>query len=122
MSDIKPGDKARIKKTGEVFTVDDVNPDWFAGPECDECFIEGWGAGGSVTIDSPDEIERVDWQEPTPEVLAKALSSELHKWDDGIEVHETSNEGDGLVAVLARWNGVEGGFYVRFGQWREDML
>ena len=47
---------------------------------------------------------------------------ELHKWDDGIEVHETSNEGEGLVAVLARWNGVEGGFYVRFGQWREDML
>lgn len=119
---IKPGDKARIKATGEIFTVDDANPDWFAGPECDECYIEGTGPTGSVIIDSPDEIEKVDWTAPTPEDLAKALSSELHKWGDGIEVHETSDEGNELISVLARWNGVEGGFHVRFGQWQEDML
>lgn len=65
MTKIKNGDKARIKKTGEVFTVEDVNPNWFDGPECDECYIEGWHAHGSVTIDHPDEIEKVDWQEPT---------------------------------------------------------
>lgn len=122
MSDIKPGDKARVKKTGEVFTVDDVNPDWFAGPECDECYIEGSSVRGSVTIDSPDEIETVDWQEPTPEDLADAMQMALHADEDNIEVHETSQEGDGIVAVLGRWKGVEGGFYVRFGQWREDML
>lgn len=122
MSDIKPGDKARVKKTGEVFTVDDVNPDWFAGPECNECYIEGSSVRGSVTIDSPDEIETVDWQEPTPEDLADAMQMALHADEDNIEVHETSQEGDGIVAVLGRWKGVEGGFYVRFGQWREDML
>lgn len=119
---IKPGDKARIKKTGEVFTVDDINPEWFAGPECDECYAEGWTARGSVTVDSPDEIEKVDWQEPTPDDLARALSLALHAREDNIEVHETSQEGDGLVAVLGRWKGVEGGFYVRFGAWQEDML
>lgn len=122
MTEIKPGDKARIKKTGEVFTVDDVNPDWFAGPECDEFYIEGWSVRGSVTIDSPGEIEKVDWQEPTPDELSKALSLALHASEDNIEVQETSQEGDGLVAVLGRWKGVEGGFYVRFGSWREDML
>lgn len=121
MSDFKPGDRVRVKKTGEVIRLDDVNDNPNYATD-DELFAEGWSVHGSVTIMSPDEIEKVDWTEPTPEAIAKALSSELHKWDDGIEVHETSNEGDGLIAVLARWNGVEGGFYVRFGHWQEDML
>lgn len=40
-----------------------------------------------------------------------------------IEVHETEIQDDrGLVAVLGRWKGMEGGFLVRFGPWDEEMM
>lgn len=121
MSDFKPGDRVRVKKTGEVIHLDDVNdnPNYAAD---DELFADGWSVHGSVTIMSPDEIEKVDWAAPTAEQLASVLASGLHHFGEDIEVHETSQEGEGLVAVLAKWKGAEGGFYVRFGVWREDML
>lgn len=121
MSDFNPGNRVRVKKTAEVITIEDINdnPNYIADGEI---YATGWGNRGSMSIDSPDEIEKIDWQAPTPEDLARALSIALHTREDNIEVHETSQEGGGLVAVLGRWKGVEGGFYVRFGTWQEDML
>lgn len=118
---IKVGDKVRVKKSGEVFTVEDINdnPNYVAD---DEIYASGWGGRGSVDVDSPDEVEKIDWAAPTPETIAKALSLALHASDGDLEVHETSNEGDGLVSVVGRWKGMEGGFNVRFGAWQEDML
>ena len=122
MNRIKSGDYAREKATGRVFRVDHVNDN--PNREADgEIYLEGWNSYGSVTIDSPDDVEKADWSPPSADDLARALSGALHEWGGDIEVHETDIQDDrGLVAALGRWKGMEGGFLVRFGPWDEEMM
>lgn len=118
---IKPDDYVRVKATGELIRVDHVNDNPNRVRD-DEYYLDGWGQHGTVVIDEPEEVEKVDWSPPSADDLARALSRLLHDWGEDIEVHETAIEdGEGLVSVGARWKGVGGGFLVRFGPWQEDM-
>lgn len=102
--DFRVGETVRVKATGLLIELDDVNPN--PNYEADEEF---WGEGfrldgaGNVIIDLKDEIEKVDLKPlPTAMALAQEVSSRLHSgFDDVVNIHETSVTG-ATVEVCAR--------------------
>ena len=78
MTEIKPGDKARIKKTGEVFTVDDINdnPNRVAD---DEIYASGWGVAHRARLIRSGEYVRTGWIATlTLNPRTEGITRELH--------------------------------------------
>ena len=105
MSEFKEGDYVRVKATGEVMKLYDINPNPNFDPQ-DETWADGYNANGNyVELDGPDDIEKVDAAPPSTDDIGKALSRMLCTSEDDLDVNETYWNGES-VEVAARWQGI----------------
>lgn len=101
----KSGQLIRIKKTGRIARIEDVNPNenYLAD---DELWGMATGGMGTVDIGSPDEIEPHTATLPEEKEIAKDISSALHTgFGDGLRVEETEVDGSSIY-VYGESNGV----------------
>lgn len=109
----KNGDEVRIKKTGAVGVLDEVNPNPDYDVE-DEYWalvvVDEWNSGEE--IDSPDEVELVRRSEdipakklPTPKELAEVFASEVmgsfSSFGGSVSISETDRSGEPEGQFLA---------------------
>lgn len=91
------GDLVRVKKSGRLIRLEDVNPTdrW----KEDESFASGNGEHGTEDILSPDDIEKVDEPKITLKDIAPAVASALHGgFGDDLQVTETEVDGQSVYA------------------------
>lgn len=104
MIEFKENEYVRIKKTGMVVKLQDINPDPNFDPK-EESWADGWGESGSVIIDSPDEVEKIDAAPPSTDDIGKTLARMLCASEGDLDIHETYWNGES-VEVAARWQGI----------------
>jgi hypothetical protein len=121
----KVGDTVRVKKTGHLVELDDVNQNPYYERD-EEIWAEGMRLDGVGTayFDSPDEVEKVEVKPlPTAEDIAKEVSSRLHSgFGDVIDVHETSVSGNTIEAVGRDSQGMQVAFLVTVHQVERAMF
>jgi len=125
MTTFAVGDTVRVKVTGELVEIDDVNENT-TYQEDNEYFASGFRIDGTrtVEIDSPSDIEKVEIGPlPTAEQIAATLSGTLHQADDdSVRVIETSTNGP-VIEVFGRDSvGIEIAFQVTVGEVRRVQL
>ena len=112
-------DLVRVKKTGEVGRLTEINPT-VPKPE-DEYWALVVTQFRHVEIDSPDEIE--SYQRPSIDAtdVAAAVSSAIHGGVGDLSVSETSVEGD-KVTVFAEFRGLPISFVLSISEVEDELL
>lgn len=112
-------DLVRVKKTGEVGRLTEINPT-VPKPE-DEYWALVVTQFRHVEIDSPDEIE--SYQRPSIDAsdVAAAVSSAIHGGMGDLSMSETSVEGD-KVSVFAEFRGLPISFVLSISEVEDELL
>lgn len=108
------GQTVRLKKSGAVVRLEDINdnPDYLKD---DEVWAMAWGEHGTVSIDSPEDIEPFDVELPEANAIASEISGTLHSgFGDDLSVFETEVDG-GVIYVQAKYRGLPVSFAVTVG-------
>ncbi len=114
------GDHVRIKSSGRVVRLEVVNPNPDFDPE-DEIWAEGWGPEGTVEINGPDEVEKVDYSPPSMDDLGRLVGFMILGHEGDLEITETHFDGQQVIDIGCKWRGVEGTFTLKLSDF-EEML